>query len=159
VFDDWRRAVGLTAFTDTGEPAEGERARRRPSLGRHLARAAARLDAVVAGPDCPARTRGALEACRDELSRLESSGPAPRGEARDRVLERLDALDHALLAAAREWARADLDDIRRDAEADLAPYRDRLSAEAWQRSVQITADRLLRERLRLPTLGLPGRDG
>jgi hypothetical protein len=42
----------------------------------------------------------------------------------------------------------------RDAEADLAPYRGRLGAAEWQRSLAVTADRLLRDRLGLPVLEL-----
>jgi hypothetical protein len=47
-----------------------------------------------------------------------------------------------------------MDSIRAEAAADLAPFRSRLPAEAWDRSMNVTIDRLLRDRLGLPALGL-----
>ena len=45
-----------------------------------------------------------------------------------------------------------LETLRREAEQDLAPYRDRLPGDAWQRSIDVTVTRLLRDRYGLPTI-------
>ena len=76
-----------------------------------------------------------------------------RGASRDEVAGRLPALDARLVDAARATASADLiDTLRAEAEQDLAPYRDRLPGDAWQRSIDVTVTRLLRDRYGLPTI-------
>jgi hypothetical protein len=47
-----------------------------------------------------------------------------------------------------------MDELRAEAAADLAPFRARLAADAWDRSMNVTIDRLLRDRFGLPTLQL-----
>jgi hypothetical protein len=157
IFEDWRRAVGVFAAgdgSDHAEPAPASPGRRRPSLAKHVERAALRLEQAAARPDCPPEIRRALTSHGDALVALGDEGGTARGAARDAVLDRLEALDEDLLAVARRWADADLAGIRERAEADLAPYRDRLDQKAWDRSVQVTISRLLRQRLGLPTLTL-----
>src|SRR5262245_33020999 len=95
LFDDWRRAVGVSS---SGESV-GEGARRQDSLPSHLDRAIARLTAMRAG-----RAAGALaeriDATVRELDLVKTSARQARGETRTAILDRLAVLDRALLEAA-----------------------------------------------------------
>ena len=58
----------------------------------------------------------------------------------------------ARAAKAQDKAVAGVETLRAEAEQDLAPYRDRLPGDAWQRSIDVTITRLLRDRYGLPTI-------
>ena len=58
--------------------------------------------------------------------------------------------DPRLRAAASAEAR--LDELQRQAAADLEAYRSRMPADAWRQGVERTLDRLLREHYGLPVL-------
>ena len=67
----------------------------------------------------------------------------------------LAGLEEALRVSVRAHAPAEwIASLRQDAELDLAPFRSRLEAGAWNRSIDITVDRLLRDRFALPHLSL-----
>lgn len=172
VFDEWRRAVGVSAVREArgsdiaseGNRVNGgeflgavedidehETARSRGSLPAHLERAIARLTTLRGGED---RTLDeALDAAVRELEAMRGSSKRVRGEAREAVVERLRALDAALLVAARAHLDdAVLEEIRYEAESELAPFRPRMSTEAYDRSRAACIDRIIRERGRLPTL-------
>lgn len=148
VFDDWRRAVGVPA-AEASDDAEASR--RQPSLPSHLERVIARLTALRAGDD---RTLDeALAAVIRELDAARAGAKTLRGDARDRLLERLRTLQADLLQAARAQLTAVvLADIEREADAELAPFRDRMPADAFQRSRAACIDRIVRDRARLPVL-------
>jgi hypothetical protein len=158
VFEEWRRAVGVHGLRDgTGEAAGAEPpARRRESLARHVERAVARLTLLRGSAEpagAPRLPDAALDAIVAALDRLREPADRARGDARAEVLSTLTALDAQLLAAAREAAGAGaIAALRREAETDLAGYRDRLPGTEWARVVDAAADRALRERLRLPVL-------
>ncbi len=166
IYEEWRRAIGLPAGSraaqgDSGGDDDGAK-RRQPSLSKHFERVLGRLDRAAERLDWPDEFRDGLESCRERVAGLrESSRGSPgarpaRGAAREGVARQLAELDVELVALARRFAPADLQDaIRREAEADLAAFRGRLNGEAWQRSVDLTAERLLRDRLGLPALALP----
>jgi hypothetical protein len=182
VFDNWRRAIGLAVGipgsedprlqtsdeTDGGRGLQTDGARglqtpgaldpteaKKPSLTRHLDRAIDRLSRVGGRLDLPVELRDACDRVLQELAEMRASAGKLRGPARDAVVARLAPLDAELAAAVRAFVP---DALRQpaaaNAVADLAPYRGRLSGEAWQRSVDITTDRLLRDRLGLPLLEL-----
>jgi hypothetical protein len=146
-FDEWRRAVGVTALDSTDEPAS----HRHESLSSHLERAVARLTALRAGAE-----RGMddlVDAIVRELDAARGDARALRGHARARFLERLSALDGSLVDAARaRLSDAERDELQRDAEAELAPFRARMPPAAFEQSVAACTIRLLRDRSRLPTL-------
>jgi hypothetical protein len=184
IFDQWRRAIGLFAVPDgvpgesdgtdgapggaDGAPGGGDdgapglQARgtpaephKRPSLGRHLERALDRLSRVAGRLDLPEELRAACDRAIQQTAALRESAARARGEARDRALADLEAIDGELMAGVRAHAPAGLVDVlRTDAAADLAPFRSRLAGDAWQRSMDVTVDRLLRDRLGLPVLQL-----
>lgn len=151
VHDEWRRAVGLVS-TDT---TDGERPARKPSLPKHLERVLDRLGRIAGRLDLPDELRDGLESIRHEVQAIAASADGTRGAARDGAVQHLERLDRELIAMARRLAPSELRQaVEREAEADLAPYRERLAGPAWRESVELTAARLLRDRLGLPTLAL-----
>ena len=156
VFDEWRKAVGVSSKppedADTAaEPGAGPG--RRESLPAHLERAIARRTALRAGGD-----RSIDEVLGETTRELDGARVAAkglRGEARAAFLTRLRDLDATLLAAARgRMDVAELRDLRDEAAAELAPFRARMAADAYERSLSACTDRLIRERARLPVLSL-----
>ena len=152
VFDEWRRAVGVssTAGPDRDNGAEAP-TRRHDTLPAHLERLVARLTALRGGGD-PALAE-TIDAVVREIDAARGTAKTLRGEARERLLARLRTLDASLLDAVR--ARCDeatLDELGRDADTELAAFRDRMPAEAYQQSRRACIDRLVRERARLPIL-------
>jgi len=162
-FDDWRRSVGVRL--PGAEPTEQEAVRKqRRSLPEHLNRVLERLTALLgggsgnpfpgsSGKGFPEPFLALLEATANEVSTL-SDLPSPlRGDMRARVLERLAGLDAAMLAAARsETDAATLQAFRREAAEELAPFRDRLPQDAYDRAIESAVDRLLRDRAQLPVI-------
>jgi len=92
----------------------------------------------------------------DLVRRLDALHPAARrarGEARDRILAELAALDAELIERARASAPPRLvADVEREAAAELEPFAARLAPEALAAARRRSADRALRECLRLPVL-------
>jgi len=152
VFDEWRRAVGVSLARETSASEGGEEdeaARHRGSLKSHLERAIARV-AALRGAGQP--LDASLAAVEKELTGLSAAG-ALRGDARRDALERLRALDATLLDAARTQCDDDtLSRLRAEAEQELAPFRSRMASSAYQQSLDACVMRLIRERTRLPIL-------
>ena len=149
-FDDWRRAVGVSG----GDRAAAEpRGRSRRTLVAHLEHAILALTAVR-GSERHAPALGALAGqVVGELDGLRAAAKTARGDARRRLLDRLADIESALMTVARDTADASLREaIRRETESDLAPFRARMPAGAFRKSLQAGADRLLRERLELPRI-------
>jgi hypothetical protein len=155
-YERWRRAVGVP-FVPVGSPTEGAAVshdeHRRPSLSRHLDRAIERLGRAAGRIDLPVELREAIATHLTSLTAIREEARTLRGSARQPLSDRLVALDRSLIEAARTAAPAILlEQLRRDALQDLAPYRGRLSTEAWQHAVGVTVDRLLREHFGLPVV-------
>jgi hypothetical protein len=150
VFDEWRRATGLTAAAEgRSADADGQTGPRGPSLPVHMERVLRRLTS--------ARVTGMLDAGFDDLldrvSREMDAARGVRGAKRQALVERLAALDRELLDAARarldEASRARL---AREADDELAGFRAGMSPEALARAREAAIDRLVRERAGLPTI-------
>ena len=166
VYEGWRRAIGLQAAeppaAESGEApesaagdAEGGAPARRPSLSRHLERAVERLSRAAGRLDLPEAFRAELGALLERTTALRDAAHGARGEARDAVEIQLDPLDAELIAAARASTPPDvIAALHQEAEEDLAPFRGRLADTQWARSVEVTVDRLLRDRYGLPMLVL-----
>jgi hypothetical protein len=151
VFDEWRRATGLTAVS--ASEAEARTTRRGVSLPEHLERVLRRLtNARAMGAIGPAAD-ALIDQISEELDRARASAGGLRGEARTALLERLVAADAALLAMARLAVdRAALDQIRLDAHAELTRIGEHMPADVLARALERSIDQLLRERLGLPTI-------
>ena len=153
-FDEWRRALGLRARSASSAPGEQdveETSRRRASLPAHLDRVIARLTTLRGGED-----RGLASVLDDvvrELDLKRSGVRGLRGDARSGFLARLQELDVQLLTAARERLDGHArDQIQGEAESELEPFKGRLPADAYERSLAHAVQRLIRERARLPVL-------
>jgi hypothetical protein len=151
VFDEWRRALGITV-ADASTPVEAAQAasfRHHESLPAHLERVVARLTALRAGPDRSMDTT--IDRLVGEIDIARSGSKGLRGAARHALIEQLRALDRALLDAA--YAQCD-EPIRQalgaEADAELAPFRARMAPEAYEQSRRAAVDRLLRESRGLP---------
>ena len=164
VFDEWRRAVGLGSVGSEGgsggsggsreaggaEGIEGA-GRRHSSLPAHLDRAIARLTALRGGDN--RSLDPVLETIVRELDAARLSAKSLRGEARAAFVERLRTLDETLIAAASEQCDAPtLQRLGSEADAELAPFRDRMPRDAFEQSRRACVDRLIRERARLPVV-------
>jgi hypothetical protein len=152
VFDEWRRAVGIPAVEPTnGDSSDGTGTTTAGSLPSHLERVIARLTALRAGED--RSLDRALDDVVRELDSARATARHVRGAARDAFLQRLAVLDRALIDAARaQCDAAVLRQLAVDAEAELAPFRERMPADAYARSLEACIDRAIRERLRLPVV-------
>jgi hypothetical protein len=156
-FDEWRRAVGITAESRTlpareaESEAPAEAARRHESLPAHLERVVARLTVLRGGPD-----RGLddmLDAAIRELDRARADAKGLRGDARRVFVDRLRSMDAELVAVARTRCDAPtLAALTAEADEELAPFKTRLPRGAYDESRRAAVDRLVRERFRLPVV-------
>jgi hypothetical protein len=150
-FDDWRRAVGVQAAADQS-PQSASSGPRRPSLASHLERTAARLTALRSSSGAAPLT-AALEDAARSIDALQPDARTARGDARERLLERLAAIDREL--SVRAIAALDADTRRRlDAEAlqAIAPFRDRMPADAYQKACAAALERSVRVHFALPSI-------
>ena len=154
VFDEWRRAVRVTVARETSDAygtttaGEEEPHRSHVSLKNHLERTLGRLRG--------AQAEGELGPVVAEAIRLVeglAAAPPSRGEARRRLLEELRVCDEHLTASANaQCVGPAREELVAEAEEELAPFRTRMPAEAYEQSRQACVTRLIRERLRLPVL-------
>ncbi len=155
VFEEWRRAVGVrTEPAAVPDATEDDDEGRRTSLPAHLQRAIARLTilrgASGLGPDDQSR----LDAIVRELDTMLAGARGLRGERREAVIARLVELDADLSRWAAQRCGDALDELRGEAERELAPFRERMPPDAYARSVEASLARLVRERAGLPRLTL-----
>ena len=163
-FDAWRRAVGVYRADDEsaghtdGSPETGlagapaHRGRGRESLSTHIDRVIVRLTSLRAG-EASEEWDTVLEGLVRRLDQLHPSARRARGEARDRILKELEELDRQLMERARALAPpAVVAETAREADQELEPFAARLSPAALAAARQRCTDRILRYRLRLPTL-------
>ena len=109
----------------------------------------ARLTALRAGAD--RSLDAAIDDAVRELDAATAGARVMRGAAREQLLARLRALDDRLIDAAR--SRCDAETMQRlgaEADAELAPFRERMPPEAYEQSHRACIDRLVRDRARLP---------
>lgn len=144
VFDEWRRAVGVA-------PSDAPRVRHE-SLPAHL-------DRLLTWLTERNKMNPALDPVIDpivrELESARSTAKELRGAARAALLARLQQFDATLIGAARErLADTELQELRREAEAELAPYRGRMPPAAYEQAVAACIDRLVRDRENLPVVTL-----
>ena len=159
LYDAWRRAVGLPrgeSTTDPDEASASPEVHKRPSLSKHLDRVIERLSRVTGRLEWPESFRETLGGLLQEVTTLRELARTARGSLRDDLVGRLGPLDVQLMSASRIAAPPELlTALAADAALDLAPFRERLNGEAWQQAVDVTVDRLLRDRYGLPTILMP----
>jgi hypothetical protein len=150
LFDDWRRAVGVSNIG-----AEEDTTPRKPdSLPAHMDRAVAKLTALRASGRSERFDRALDDAVR-ELDLMRASAKNARGDARAAILDRLVALDGLLLqAASAELDQSSRANLRARAEAEIAPFASRMSGDAKADAVDAALARLLRDAAGLPSLAV-----
>lgn len=158
LFDEWRRAVGLTAARTPGEPtvhegAETDPVHRGPSLPAHLERVVLRLTSARVAGMLGAEADEVIDRIAQDLDAARSSGRGLRGDARRALIDRLAASDRELLVLARQAVSpGDMAALENDAAEQLSALRSTMLADAYARAHQAAINRLVRERARLPTL-------
>ena len=161
VFDEWRRAVGVTLIpdrpaTEAGSAAPAHQAdrpvRRRVSLPAHIDRVLTRATNQLALREAAPGIHAALEQVIADLDLLRHDARSARGEARAVLVERLATIDQALIVSARTAAGSLLEGIQDAARAELAPFKTRMAEAPFARALTACTDRLLMERFRLPTV-------
>jgi hypothetical protein len=161
-FDEWRRAVGigtagggavrLADETATG-PVESERAKSLQSLRSHLDRVVTRLTDRVADGSLTGELEAAVERIIGELGEARAASRSSRGEARAALIDRLQAIDDEVMAAAWAVTPAGIREaLRLEAEQDVISFRARMRADDYARAVEAGALRLLRDRLKVPDI-------
>jgi hypothetical protein len=169
-FDEWRRALGLPQAPAVDRRSSGvgaqplasgsEPAALRPeppppgqSLPAHLERVVLRLSNARAQGVLGSEFDELIDRVARELDEVRASARSLRGDARRTVIARLDRLDAALGAQAGAVVAADVRRAaEREADEELGGYRASMTPEAFGRAREAAIDRLLRERLGLPTI-------
>ena len=149
VFDEWKRATGAQLSVVGHQPSAGNR----QSLPAHLERVVLRLTSARAAGSLGDAFDALIDRAAAELDAARAKAGGLRGETRQALLDRLSALDAELV----QQARATLDEgtrasLAREAESELAGFRSGMSAEAFARAREAAVDRLVRERVKLPTI-------
>jgi hypothetical protein len=159
-FDAWRRAVGVRATVASDGEVDNEvdleaTPRRRRSLSTHIDRAIARLTALRTGPSPSSVWDEVVDQIVRELDALHATASGARGPVRDAVVAGLALLDARLLDAARTRVDdATAIEMASDADRELEPFRARMTSDAYVAAHRRSTDRILRERLALPSLSL-----
>ena len=152
-FDDWRRAVGIVATAAGEETDTADTQGRKGGLAAHIERAVSRLRAVRGSNGRSSEFIEHVDRTLSELDSLACEARNARGENRARIVERLAALDGQLIEAAMgEVLPGRAEVMKREAEADLAPFGPRMSPEAREKAVSAAFQRLVRETLGVPIL-------
>jgi hypothetical protein len=156
LFDDWRRAVGVTRDEDVAEQAESHRG----TLPAHLDRAIARLTALRSGSTGSGeRSRFSerfvdlVETLTRELDATRARAKQARGEERSALIARLSTLDRSLVEAAiAELPDARRASLRQEADTEIAPFAARMSREARAQAARSAFERLVRQEAGVPGL-------
>jgi len=157
LFDDWRRAVGVTAAgpLDSTLPEGDGTTRRHDTLPAHLERVITRLTAARAGVGRSNEFHQLIDQTVREVDGMRPTAKQVRGNDRRALIDRLAALDRALVTAAtQELEETHAARLRAEAEAEIAPFASRMPADARSRAVDVALGRLVREEMGLPVVGV-----
>lgn len=149
--DEWTRAVS-TAGIGPGTDAGGGPPKR-ASLPQHLDRVLTQLTALRGSGRVPAVLDPALAAATTTLDGHRATVAVARGAARETVIAALRALDTTLTeAAVAAVSDRERGELRRDAEHEIAAFRNRLAPAQWDAALATATARLIRLRLGLPAV-------
>jgi hypothetical protein len=150
LFEDWQRSVGVALLPE--EPGHAPAAQaKKEALTSHFERVTARL--VGRRSSGTPEFERHIERLLQELDQLSASARGARGEARAAIVGRLTALDQDLMSAARREIEGETAErLRREAEAELAPFESRMNADVLAKAIGAAVERLVRESLGLPTV-------
>lgn len=154
-FDDWRRAVGVSASADHDASTDDapSPARRRSSLPGHIEEAVARLTALRGSTSGVRVSSEILESVVGKLDHVLADARKARGEARDAVLQALSDVDRQLVdVAAALLTDTEQAEIGAEVEQELAPFKPRMMPDALASAMRAATTRLVRERFALPKI-------
>ena len=149
VFDEWRRAVGVTAGNGDADATPS----RKPALASHIDRVIARLAHARGTGVATTALQHRIDAIIRELEAVVAVATRARGAARAGIVEQLAELDARLIATAVEQldgpsgAR-----LRAEAAEELSAFGARMPPDARARAVEAAFVRLVREDAALPTI-------
>jgi hypothetical protein len=157
LFDEWRRAVGLTATTRADHAAapnsDDVRGRRGPSLPEHLERVLTKLSTLRATGVLTDAADPLLDRVSSELDTVRASSAGLRGAPRREAVGRLAALDDELIRLARASVPAPtVDALRQQALAEVGPYRTSMAEDAFEEAAERALRHAVRAHLGLPTI-------
>ena len=165
LFEDWKRAVGVTAAPSHPDAPAHQHpdtlppdilvpsSSKRPSLSKHLERVSDRLSRLLGRHDLPDTFLERVNLTISAVSAARERARTARGAARDDIAASLKPLDAELVAAARlALDAAARNELHRQAEGELSSYRARMDLVAWDKAIGAVTDRLLRERFGLPVI-------
>ncbi len=160
VFDEWRRATGLTASSadegpaDASVPAAPQR-RKGPSLPEHLERVLVKLSSLRATGVLGDEADPLVDRVSAELDAARGKSAGVRGEERRAMVERLAVLDAELMALMKGVVAKDFTGaLRKEAGEELAAFRSTMAPDAFAAALERAITRLMRERLGLPVISL-----
>jgi hypothetical protein len=156
VFDEWRRATGVPSASASSAAISNQQSaisNRSVSLPQHLERVLLRLTQARVNGSLGDAFDALIDRAAAELDAARAKAGGLRGEARQALLDRLALLDAEIV----RQARATLDEVERsalarEAEDELAGFKSGMSTEAFARARDAAIDRLVRERVKLPTI-------
>lgn len=148
LFDDWRRAVGVSsAGGSANQPG------RKPGLSSHIERVLARLTSVRGGGRVTPAFAAEVDLAVRELDGLKPNAPNARGERRSAILSTLEEIDGRIMRAAAEELSGDRGAaLRQEAELEIAPFAVRMASGARATAIEAAYLRLVREALGIPTI-------
>ena len=156
VFDEWRRATGITGMQPSApdaQPTEQSAVRGRGSLPEHLERVVTKLSSARASGAIGEEFDPIIDDASHELDVVRAKAGGVRGEARAQLRVRLAEIDRAMIALAR--ARVDgatLAQLDHEAAHELAPFKAGMAADAFARAHEAAVNHLVRARLDLPII-------
>ena len=153
-FDEWRRALGVPAPTfEVGE----DRQPRAESLPAHLERVVNRLTMMRAAASDDRELDDALDAAVRAIDGARGQARQARGEARAAIVAALAAIDESLVAHLRRRLQPGREaELLREADAELAAFRERMPGDAYDAARSAATDRLLRRSSGLPVIRYEG---
>jgi hypothetical protein len=156
VFDEWRRATGVPSASASSAAIGNQQSaisHRSVSLPAHLERVVLRLTQARVNGSLGDEFDALIDRAAAELDAARAKAGGLRGQARTALLDRLAVLDVEVVTQ----ARATLDEsaqsaLAREAEDELAGFKSGMTADAFARAREAAIDRLVRERVKLPTI-------
>ena len=153
VFDEWRRAVGVSGTSSSPVSSPQSATRHPQSLRAHLERVVTKLTAARAKGTLGPEFDELIDRVAEEFDSARASAGGLRGAARQAALDRLAAIDLELVRRVRQGlAESATAELGRDADSELEGFRRSMAADALSRAREAAIDRLIRERFGLPII-------
>jgi hypothetical protein len=159
VFDEWRRATGIAGLRSVAARTNGNvevvepATKRAPALPAHIRRVIERIARIPLDVARPPQLQAWLADVASELGAELEPTRSLRGEARQKLTDRLTQLDAEMMRAAHELCEPALaEELRKAAEEELHAYRERMPRAAFEAAKSAASSSLLRERFRLPLI-------